>query len=586
MKKTGLIIFALIIGGVVFWVWNRQNSPDHPAERKIDEKTLEKKEKADIEGFSFLLNGSYSNQPHAPTPLELAIDLREISPSLTGSLLKQFNNSPEVFAKNEAAALILATLFLGRNDWSSYDMLATMWKQKSDWPSAWFVLEGDALVAQNKKEEAVAHLKSDTFSGSLDVARISRLALLSSEGEAEELLAALQEKRQQYPENPFLPILIARTLEKQTRITEAAQELSKELKQSGSSKIQQADALAELFRRYGYQPFAISLWGSVGKDLSSEMKAKLMFWERVVSASAPREPLKIDSNDLYLIYLASLPEGQFWNIDKFKEITNSKEILETHQEAYWLYLLSLLAQNDYQAALALIRSSSFKGLSWNQYLENALEIALNKKLNGEWPVLRTAPTQPLDIEYGTAAWNKPEENPFILDIIAASTGNGEVTSQIEALVDGKNAFSAILLAEGWEKAALELYKDDDSEEAYPNWFLVNLTKAMAREKGTKAALDFALKQPKSDELDLQIAELHLEGSRPEEGLKVLESLRTERGGAGVRAAWMTVQYYLRKGRLDLARQIILANDELAETPMGQETLTIISSKLEQQPVKR
>lgn len=572
-----IILLAAIVGLVAFLTWSREaKTTKQRTEASTDERDDEE-ERAEIEGFSARSKSSYSNEAHAPTPLELAIDIREVSPKSAALLLGQPNHPSKLAEKDEASALILATFFLRQGNLDQYQALADRWNENSSWPAAWFVLHGDKLVAQHKKEEAIAHLQSKAFQRSQDVARLGRLALLTQGADQEAALQTLRKAQQDDPENALIPILIARTLEKETRITEAAQELSRAMKQKEGRQVQQAEALADLFRRYGYQPFAISVWDSVKDKLPEETAGQLLFWKKVVAASPVPEKQKALPEDSFLRYLASLPKGRFWDAEAFTEISGGQETLATNQETYWLRVLDYISTDNSQAALELIRQHPFKASSWNPSLEIALETVLVRKTNGAPGIASQPSPSALDLEYGTAAWLKPQDNALIVEILGATQEGGELSSETSALLTSPNAFSAILLAEGWEKAAWELHKSDASN-AYPQWYLTGLTKAIAAGEGSQAALEFALKQQGSPELNLQIAELYMESGKAEEGLAVLEALRTENNELGARAAWITAQHYLRKGKLDLARQIIMANYFLAETPIGQETLAIISLK--------
>jgi hypothetical protein len=209
MKNLKWVLAAAFLAGLLaYLLWpetipSKQALHETPLEKKQKE---QQQEKEDIEGFS---QNSFSPEPHEPTGLEKVIILRDISPE---AQTKYLSSPPQ----EEAAALVLATIFLQEGQTDAYRQLAKQWKPQAAWPAAWFVLDGDALAADDKKEEAITHLASQTFSGLADAARLGRIALLEENND--DAATALQQARQEDPLNPLLFVLTARVLEKKNRI--------------------------------------------------------------------------------------------------------------------------------------------------------------------------------------------------------------------------------------------------------------------------------------------------------------------------------------------------------------------------------
>lgn len=573
---TWALVGIAIIAVVVYFAWSREQRVRAPNDAVGKETPASSFHNDYIALALSNLNQSFSIDAHDPTALESALIIRDVSPQTAASLLQAYQQSPERFEQDEASSLILATIFLDRNKLDEYQKMFQKWEERSTYPGAWFALNADFLLMQGKKDEAIAHLSTREFSGPQDVPRLMRLAMLNQELDYDSSLRYLNLAKEKDPDSTLLPILNSRLYEKANKITEAAQELSKSMKSNEKKSLSQVEALADLFNRYGYQPFAMSIWTSFEGDLPKETAAKALFWQRVLASA--ETPQKISSGGSpYLEYLADIPKGQFWNEKAFEKLSDAQYILETHQEAYWLRVLDFIAKGKEANALSLIQNSPFKSVSWNPQMEAALEIALNKHLNQSIDFHNLNNASILDKEYGTSAWLKPEDNQFIMSLIETSEGKDVLSAEDLALLDSKNVFSAILMAEGWQNAALHLYQAKDPAEL-PEWYSVELTKILANEKGVHAALDFALQEKDTPLLTLQIGELYFTANKPEDALKVLEQLRTENSEAGARAAWISAQYYWRKGNLDVARHIITANQHLSETPMGQEALAIISSK--------
>lgn len=580
MKNLRWVILIVALIGIITYFFRDWRDQKTEATSKVNpqsRQTSSLRSNAEVhKKFMTPEINSFSNTEHNPTSLELAINIREISPELKGSLLNLYSQSPKIFNNEEAPAIILATILLEKNQSDQYKMIANQWKDHSSWPEAWFVLAADSLIAQNDIEGAKNLLKSKTFEGAKDTARLGRLALLESDSE-EKSLDYLTKAEEKDPHNPLIPILRSRVLEKMNRISDATRELSKSMKTSGPKQSQQLEALSDLFRRYGYQPFSISVLDSAEDGISSDAIARLIFWKHVISDSLKKEQPQMKTP--YLEYLASLPSDKFWNEKSFERIPETDLLLSTHQEIFWLRLFELIKQNDYQQALSLLQNNTFKSSSWDPQLEQALEIALNLQLNGHLNSSPFPKPSRLSIEYGTSPWVKYEDNAFINAILQASNEGAELNKTDQMLLRSEDNISALLLAKGWQKAAILLLKNQGEGNDYPAWYTLAMTKALAQEKGVAEALAFAGKQKTNPELQLQIAELYLLNGKPEEGLKLMENLRVENNESGVRAAWISAQYYWKNGELEIARQIITANKNLAETPMGREALAILSQKI-------
>lgn len=578
MKKfTWVIIIAALIGILAYFQMSKKKFPASKNSLTPSQSEQEK-EAEDIEGFSVNAEESFSDHPHTPTHLEIALITGDLSPEVKDAVLKTYDRAPQAFDKNEAASLILASLLIRQDRANEYQNLAKKWETASAWPAAWVATNSDFLLMQNKKQEAIALLKANNFPGSQDIPRRVRLALLTAEYNNEYALALLNDLLTSRPQDPIPTLMLARALEKQGRITEASQELSKGIRESEDTQSLLTTALADLFRRYGQQSFALTVWDSTKHPLPPHESAKALFWNRVTASAGTQVHNQKTSLTAYNAYLANLPQGKFWDEEHFKHIPDANTFLATYQETHWLRLLDLLAQENYADALELIQNNPFRAQSWNPQLVMAVEATLNHQINGTWALSNSKDWSILDKEYGTNAWLKPEENNFISETLLAAKDNGPLNDENASLLNSKEAFSALFLAAGWEKAALDLQEGKTTSNNLPEWYVIAMTKAINQDKGPKKALRFAASQKPSPELDLQIAELLLSTGRADDAMKSLEHLRTENNDLGARAAWMSARYYISQGRLDVARQIISANRHLAETPMGQEALAVISSK--------
>lgn len=475
--------------------------------------------------------------------------------------------------KEEEMALLIGLALIQQERYAEYKKMSEAWADSSLYREYWQILEANFLAAQAEKGEAIRRLEASAFPDGKDSARLMSLAMLYANEDSEKALSLLEESKRKEGTNPNLAIIKAKVFEKTNRFSEAAQELSAALEENTPPRREAIEALADLFNKCGYPSFAITLWDLAPEQLSFDKTAESLFWKHVVSSGRLMES---KSTDPYLHYLATLPSGKFWDAQSFQSISGNASLEGTQQEIYWLRLLDSLASGEKKRALELLQENKFKGFSWDQELEFALEAVLQQQLHGH--LAFTRPSKDGAEAKDAAAPSSHEPIPFIDDLLTAAEKKTVLSQEQLAWLKDANVFSAMLMAKGWEKAALALYRPEGGPKAFPEWYGVAMVKAMGKERGVEEALIFALRQEHSQEIDIQIAQLYLGNGKVAEALSLLETLRNQPDDIGARAAWIAAQQHWRDGRLEMAQEIILSNQVLADTPTGQEALKVMAAK--------
>src|SRR5262249_48810672 len=97
----------------------------------------------------------------------------------TQQLMSLYEFYPKAFDGHEKAALLVATAYIATGRPRDYQQVRDSWKGRETKPESWFVLDADKLLQEGKSKEAVELLKSRSFPGKADTARLVHLSLLS-----------------------------------------------------------------------------------------------------------------------------------------------------------------------------------------------------------------------------------------------------------------------------------------------------------------------------------------------------------------------------------------------------------------------
>jgi len=481
---------------------------------------------------------------------------------------------PKAFDSHEKASLLVAGFYLGSGRTKDYQTIRDSWKGRETLPETWFILDGDKLLAEGKRKEAVDFLKSRSFSGKADTPRLERLALIYIFEDPKTSWDYLNQAHNKDPENPEILSYRAKFLETYGKPTLALTEYLAAL-QTDPKNLYLRDQLAEFYLRQRQYQNALQIWSENLKSPSVDfIWLKTLFWNSVVTPIqfdwAANKPPQGKLEPL-IAYLQSLKPGEFWNESTFANVPNGAQYLKTQQVTFWLRLLSLLKQGKEKEALDLLQFNPFQTVSWNPALETALKRILLYRTTGQ--------LNRDDVSANEKASTTPSANllPFFAQLeTLANTPTSTIPEDLKELLKGPEAFAAAFLATGWFEAALDLHTTNVIPATYPDWYAYDLTQAIRVNKGVPAALEFATLQTPSKPLSLLIGELLISSNSPDAGLDRLAPLAKEDNDIGKRAAQLISLVQIERGQYADAKQTIESNPKLSQDVVGQETLARVA----------
>jgi hypothetical protein len=487
----------------------------------------------------------------------------------TQALKDTFEKNPAPFKTNEEAALLLAEANLMQDNIFDYDAVRGLWIGREEAADKWFILDADRLIIQGQKKRAETFLKSHTFRGKKDVARLTRLAMLSAYDNPKEAWNYLQEAKQKDPKNPEILSLRAKLLEMGGKNSLSHIEYINALSIDPKNPLYQ-DQLAEFYIKNKKYPLALEIWKEMLHETPPDSVAiKSYFWNKVTTPEPilwDKVPLAVSTLKPLAAYLISLPEGTFWNSAIFEHLTYKKEYLQKEQATYWLRLIAALKQNHEEEALRLIQFNPFKEVSWNKELELALARVLTYRKNGTFKQ-----------EDSPLALGKVQTTqPFFKEIEQIAQSNSPATDKLQALLMSPEVFYQLFLAANWYEAGLALHQENQTFADFPSWTAINYAEALKANRGAKEALSFLEKLDKSSEANYLMGTFFLQDGKLEEGLNKLKAEAMEPTEMGRKAAIAASLAYLQQKKPFLAKEMILNNPSLENEIEGKEALAKIA----------
>lgn len=498
----------------------------------------------------------------------------------TPQLLVLYEYYPKAFDGHEKAAILIANTFVASGRTKDYQVLRDNWKGRETLPETWFVLDGDKLLAEGKRKEAIDFLNSKNFPGKADTSRLVRLALFYIFEQPKQAWEYLDQAYQKDPENPEIRSYRAKLLETIGRPNLALIEYAGAL-QSDPNNLYLRDQLADFYLRNKQVPQALQIWQENLKSPSLDMIwIKTLFWNKVAqpvsfdweSTQPPHGKL-----DSLVEYLLSLKPDQFWDAAAYENVKDNSHYLKTQQVTYWLRLLQLLKDGKEKEAGDLIQFNPFQTISWNPQLENALKRIIAYRTTGHFvpdtnigfeKKKEAAPTKPIVTAENVLLYTQ-------LDGLSQAK-TPVVPEDLQALLKGPEAYTAALLSTGWNEAALKLHNLSVIPADYPEWFAPELTQAIRLNRGLPQALEFATLQNSTPQLSLLLGELLVASQSPDAALERLTKLMHDDTDVGMRAAWLVSMINIERGNYAEAKAAIEAQPKLENDTVGQETLARIA----------
>lgn len=501
----------------------------------------------------------------------------------TQQLIPLYEYYPKAFDGQEKAALLVANAYIASGRVRDYQQIRDSWKGRETKPETWFVLDADKMLQEGKSKEAIELLKSRTFPGKADTARLVHLALLSVMENPKEAWDYLTQAYTKDPENPDIRSYRAKLLETVGKEPEALFEYMAAI-QVDPENIYLKDQLAEYYLRQKQYLYALEVWKSSLTPISIDfIWVKALFWSKIVmpiqfdwkSATPPKSKI-----EPYIAYLSAIKPNEFWDQPAFEKLANYQQYLNTQQSTYWLRLMQYLKDGKETEAYNLLQFNPFVAYSWNPELEKALKKILLFRKTGKLVEAKQNGENANAIS-SAESLILPQNEPYLfgqLEVYAHTPPDdkNKMPADLQELLKSPEAFTAALLAAGWDEAAIVFNKQSVYPRSYPDWVAFNMAQALKRNRGNNAALEFAVSQKVTPALSMLIGELLIASQNNEAALERLKPLYKDNTEIGKRAAWLMSLIYLDRGEYKESQEIIHAQPLLEKDSVGQETLARIA----------
>lgn len=500
-------------------------------------------------------------------------------------LLQLYEYYPKEFDRHEKAAIMIANALVSTGRTRDYQEIRNNWSGRETKPETWFILDADKLLQEGKRKESQELLKSRSFSGPSDIPRLVRLALLNALDNPKESWDYLTQAYTKDPKNTEVLSYRGKLLETYNQNSQALLEYLAAL-QTDPKNLFLKDQLAEYYLRHKQYANAMGLWKeSLAEPSLDFIWIKTYFWNRVLLpiqfdwAAVKHPEGKLSP---YLNYLLALPAGQFWNAHEFDRIPEHEKYLTSQQTAFWLRLFQHLKEGNEKEAYILLQYNPFAFASWSPLLEQSLKkILLYRKTGGFTEEANKVVIEDFKAPNSTHSITVTKDTPLLFAQLEYFSENppsesNKLPDNLVELLKGPEAFTAALLAAGWDEAAIALHQLAVIPKNYPDWLAFEYAEALKRNRSSDEALAFALKQNSTPALSMLIGEILIANKKPQEALKYLSAIYKEPDDVGKRAAWLLSLIYIDQGDLKTAEEIIHAQPLLEKDVSGKETLARIA----------
>ena len=592
MRRVLLLFLGLVCVISISWGYFYWPSLERRIKKLSADKTLEIKDITRVKELlhqskpeeAFAIIEQYSDSIDNRTDigkewLYLLIRTSEVSLNIS-QLTVLYDYYPKAFDAHEKAAMLVGDAFLVEGRSRDYDALRENWKGRETKPETWFVLDADKLLIEGKRKEAIDYLNSRTFPGKADTQRLIRLGLLYIFEEPKTAWDYFAQAYNKDPENPEIRSYRAKLLETVGKNASALTEYLEATK-IDSKNLYLKDQLAEFYLRQKQYTQALQVWSEILKPPSLDFVwIKTLFWNRAVI------PLKFDWQEVkppdgkstaLINYLLDMPEGQFWSASELERLPNSNQYLKTQQATFWLRLLAALKAGKEKEANDLLQYNPFQTVSWNPKLEDALKSLLLYRKTGWFIDEKAQLTLAMSPQNAVKSAKFPKDLLAQLEYLKVNPHETDsLPNDLQELLQGPDAFAAIMLSAGWFEAALQLKTFNVVPHSYPDWYAFEIAQALRQNRGDNVALEFAKRQEPTPAVSLMIGEILAANGKADKALEYLTKLTKEQDEIGSRATWLVSLIYIERGQYKDAKDTIELQSLFAKELLGQETLARIA----------
>lgn len=376
MWKTFFVVVVVGVVGSIFTLSDRNfsnkkklNEAFHPAENrssptdKAFAKAVEFFKIGEMEEVLNIIQHHEDSLNYETLQGKEWVDLFLATVTATGDhavLEDLYADFPAAFQKDEETSLLLANYFLSQKNLVGYNHIQKEWRKNGAEEQAWFFLDVDAYLIDQRQEEAIELLQSRSFAGAADCSRLIRLSLLTLKDDPNLSWKYLKEAELKDPSNPDIHLYRASLLESIDHKAEAEAQYAESVKKDPNN-IFLKDELAEFYLRLGQTSSSLMLWREILAEIPIDsIWIKALFWDRIVGrGDFDWSTLDLPSGEkkTVIAYLRDLPQGRFWDQEAFERIANGKKLVANEDSFFWLKFLDLLESGESQEALDLLTAS-------------------------------------------------------------------------------------------------------------------------------------------------------------------------------------------------------------------------------------
>jgi len=478
-----------------------------------------------------------------------------------------FELSPGRVIQNEEASLVLARAFMSSHNAANFNKVRLLWKGHETRKDDWLTLDSDLLILAGKPREAEKLLRSTTLAGKPEAARLERLALLVAPRDLAQAWQLLDQANTIDPRNSELRSFRAQILETIGKPEAAQVEYTAALATDQKNPLLR-DQLADFYFRRGNYDYALKLWQACLADPTFDyVWLKTAFWGRLI------RPVTVDGDKAaagelqpLVRWIAALPAGTFGDTNTFAQLPHARIYEGQRQEVFWLELADDLQHHRETKATELLKFNPFHSRSWQPDLESALVRILHYRQHGS--------LNPEGFQYTSPVAATNQHQFFTtLNTLAARL---KVSTELDALLRGPDAFAAAFMAAGWREAALNLCTPDTCPTNEPSWFAYGIAQSLRMNRDNAAAEAFLGRQRPDAALQLLYAEMLISDGKTQAGLKLLPAVAGQNTPAGYRASYLLALACIDTKQFDTARKWVLQSPLLSRDTTGQDLLADIA----------
>ena len=503
-------------------------------------------------------------------PLEIrALAGLRAAPQLAGI----YQRAPQRILADEEASVVMARAFLASRNTATYTSIRKTWAGHENRKEDWLTFDSDVFLVAGKTREAEKVLRSQTFTGKAEAARLERLSLLIAKKDLPQAWQLISTATELDSHNSELRSFRGQILEAAGKPAAARIEyLAAVMAETNNPLL--TDQLAEFYRRQNNLDAALDTWqAALTRPTFDFVALKTAFWLRFIRpGQVNADQIPAGALQPLARWVAGLDPDQFFNTNSFETLPQARQLEQRRQEIFWLRLADTLQKKHEIEAAKQLQFNPHRSTSWQPDLETALARIIHYRLKRSLnpPAISAVSDTPV-----------AERHQFFnqLDTLAAqerASGHAAVPADLDALLRGPDAFTAAFLAAGWREAALRLCDPAKVPAGEPGWFAYGLAQILRQNRGPAAALDFLATQKGDATLQLLAAEIKIETGKTAAGLADLVPLAPQNTPVGFRASYMLALANLDAKRLDEARKWVLQNAGLAADLTGRELLADIA----------